>query len=164
MVGYCHSWRNVFDFMLVAYSIVYIICAGIYLAVDQPLVCCFGNSISMKLMCKILYMYFIQTIEVLTDMGLVLAVLKFFTILGKTVSLIALYPAVHSASRSFQKWTSFVVVFSQSTLQDLTVTIVQTFLKGIPLLGVLLAIMITYTFLGCVLFSGLRTGEDINYR
>ena len=54
--------------------------------------------------------------------------------------------------------------FLQRTLQDLTVTVVQTLFKSTSLLGVLVAFLCSYIFIGCILFGNVRTGEAINYR
>ena len=51
----------------------------------------------------------------------------------------------------------------QHTLQDLTVTVVQTFIKSIPLVGVLATVFLSYSFIGHILFGAVRTGEAINY-
>ena len=51
----------------------------------------------------------------------------------------------------------------QHTLQDLTVTVGQTFYKSIPLVSVLAAVFLSYSFAGHILFGAVRTGEAINY-
>ena len=52
----------------------------------------------------------------------------------------------------------------QHTLQDLTVTVGQTFYKSIPLVSVLAAVFLSYSFTGHIFFGAVRTGEVINYR
>ena len=49
-------------------------------------------------------------------------------------------------------------------MQNLTITVAQTFFKIVPLIGVFLAAIFSYAFVGNILFSNIRTGEEFNFR
>ena len=49
-------------------------------------------------------------------------------------------------------------------MQNLTITVAQTFFKIVPLLGVFVAAIFSYAFVANVLFSNVRTGEEFDYR
>ena len=48
-------------------------------------------------------------------------------------------------------------------MQNLLRTVISTVLRGRHLVGVLLSILLLYTFMGHLYFSNVRTGEAINF-
>ena len=89
-----------------------------------------------------------------TDIALVLGALKFVTILTRYVSVgVCVCVCVVTPPPP-----------PQSTLQNLLTTVGTTILNSLSLLGVIGGFIITYAFVGVVVFSPLRSGEAINYR
>lgn len=48
-------------------------------------------------------------------------------------------------------------------MQNLSITVVRTLIGSTPLMCVLFFIVLTYSFIGNIIFSNLRTGEGINF-
>lgn len=51
----------------------------------------------------------------------------------------------------------------QSTFQNLLITVGNTLIKSASLIGVLLAIILTYAFIGNLFLNNVRSGEAIDY-
>lgn len=128
----------------------------------------------------------------LTHLALILALLKAFTVLVKYVSCcycigfnlsfhfqlhhlsdLLLPPPSHHlllclpplpSLPTFSLLLSFLLfLLLQSALLNLLVTIFNTVIKSIPLIGVVFIILVSYSLVGVVWFNNVRSGEAINY-
>ena len=65
---------------------------------------------------------------------------------------------------TFSLLLSFLLfLLLQSALLNLLVTIFNTVIKSIPLIGVVFIILVSYSLVGVVWFNNVRSGEAINY-
>ena len=57
-----------------------------------------------------------------------------------------------------------LLALEQSAMLNLLLTVVVTIIRGIPLMMVLAIVVICYSLVGVILFSGLRTGEALDLK
>ncbi|CAI8036576.1 Sodium leak channel non-selective protein [Geodia barretti] len=57
----------------------------------------------------------------------------------------------------------FTILGKYSIMQNLSITVARTLIGSTPLLFVLFLIILTYAFVGAIIFSNLRTGEEISF-
>ena len=174
--GYFGSWRNIADTLISLLGLCYVIWALVvlgygYTSVAHQVVYIYRIvRMSACVLHYSMHLFLQQTRINLANIALTYAVLKCFTILGKYVRehytdrlscahFQELFLYTHTRAHTHAHTYTLV----QSIMQNLTITVVRTLIGSIPLMCVLFFIILTYSFVGVIIFANLRTGEDITF-